>query len=127
MPELVGGSNRGRAHGPVFVSPLRPRQAAFAVNPQCESHPTFSMLQLRRGGENCACAEILMCEDTCPAAGVIAQFEKDLRGTSCPVCNALPETRPSNLNGTAHRAYASIPKWSRVASRTFRVGVIRHR
>ena len=25
MAELVCGSNHGRAHGPVFVSPLRPR------------------------------------------------------------------------------------------------------
>src|SRR5579864_7052586 len=38
VPELIRGRNRGRAHGTVFVSPLRPSHSVFAIDPQPESH-----------------------------------------------------------------------------------------
>ena len=43
MAELVCRSDHGRAHGPVFVSSLRPREAAGSVDPQRESHLVLSM------------------------------------------------------------------------------------
>jgi putative ABC transport system permease protein len=43
MAKLVRRRDRCCAHGPVFVSPLRPRNALRAVDPKCESHLIFSM------------------------------------------------------------------------------------
>ena len=36
--ELAGASDYGRAHGPIFMRPLRPCQAGGSVDPQREPH-----------------------------------------------------------------------------------------
>ena len=63
-----------------------------------------------------------MDRDTSRARLRHALHEKDRRGTSCPVCNAPPGTRPMYLTGKTHRVALTQGD-----SSTLHAGAIRNR
>ncbi len=43
MAKQIGQRNDGRSHGPIFMRPLRPRNALFRIDPNRETHCAYGL------------------------------------------------------------------------------------